>query len=65
LLYRNFVKNATNDWNLSYSERWMAIELELTVTLDDYAIDNLSCQFSIAANYDGDGMKGTKFVFYI
>ena len=50
-------------WNLSYSERRMAIELELTVTLDDDAIDNLSCQFPIAADYDGVGMKGSKFVF--
>ena len=32
-------------WNLSYSERRMAIELELTVTLDDDAIGNLCCQF--------------------
>ena len=52
-------------WNLSYSERRMAIELELTVTLDDDAIDNLSCQFSIAADYDGVGMKGLKFAFYL
>ena len=29
-------------WNLSYSERRMAIELELTVTLDDDAIGDLS-----------------------
>ena len=28
-------------WNLSYSERRMAIELELTVTLDDDAISNI------------------------
>ena len=46
-------------WNLSYSERRMAIELELTVTLDDDAIDNLTCQFPIAADYDGVGMKGS------
>lgn len=52
-------------WNLSYSERRMAIELELTVTLDDDAIDNLSCQFPIAADYDGVGMKGSQFVFYL
>ena len=50
-------------WNLSYSERRMAIELELIVTLDDDAIDNLSCQFSISADYDGIGAKGSKFVF--
>ena len=51
-------------WNLSYSEKRMAIELELTVTLDDDAIGNLNCQFPIAADYDGVGMKGSKFVFY-
>ena len=52
-------------WNLSYSERRMAIELELTVILDDDAIDNLSCQFPIVADYDGVGMKGSKFMFYL
>ena len=45
-------------WNLSYSERRMAIELELTVTLDDDVIGNLCCQFPIPADYDGVGMKG-------
>jgi hypothetical protein len=52
-------------WNLSYNERRMAIELELTVSLDDDAIDELSCQFSEVADYDGVGSKGSKFVFYI
>ena len=52
-------------WNLSYSERRMAIELELTVTLDDDSIDNLSCQFPISADYDGVGIKGSKFAFYL
>ena len=50
-------------WNLSYSERRMAIELELTVTLDDDAIGNLCCQFPIASDYDGEGARGSKFVF--
>ena len=50
-------------WNLSYSERRMAIELELTVTLDDDAIGNLCCQFPIASDYDGEGSRGSKFVF--
>ena len=50
-------------WNLSYSERRMAIELELTVTLDDDAISNLCCQFPISADYDGLGARGTKIVF--
>ena len=30
-------------WNLSYNESRVAIELELTVRLDDDAIDNLCC----------------------
>ena len=47
-------------WNLSYSERRMAIELELTVT-----IGNLCCQFSITADYEGVGAKGSKFAFYL
>ena len=52
-------------WNLSYSERRMAIELELTITLDDDAISDLCCQFPITADYDGVGAKGSKFVFYL
>ena len=52
-------------WNLCYSERRMAIELELTVTLDDDDIGNLYCQFPITADYDGIGAKGSKFVFYL
>ena len=52
-------------WNLRYSERRMAIELELTVTLDDDAIGNLYCQFPIPADYDGLGSRGSKFAFYL
>ena len=52
-------------WNLSYNEQLMAIELELTVSLDDDAISDLCCQFPITADYDGIGAKGSKFVFYI
>ena len=51
-------------WNLSYNERRMAIELELTITLDDDAIGNLCCQFPITADYDGIGARGSKFAFY-
>ena len=43
----------------------MAIELELTVTLDDDDIGNLCRQFPITADYDGIGAKGSKFVFYL
>ena len=52
-------------WNLSYSERRMAVVLELTVTLDDDAIGNLCCQFPIPVDYDGIGARGSKFVFYL
>ena len=52
-------------WNLSFNEKRMAIELELTVTLDDDSIDNLCCQFSISADYDGNGSRGSKFAFYL
>jgi len=52
-------------WNLSYNERRASLELELTVTLDDDTISNLSCQFPIPADYDGVGMKGSKFAFYL
>lgn len=50
-------------WNLGYSERRMAIELELTNHIDDDAISDLCCQFSIPCDYDGEGARGTKFVF--
>ncbi len=52
-------------WNLSYSDHRSAIELELTITLDDDTIDELSCQFPITVDYDGVGMKGSKFAFYL
>jgi hypothetical protein len=52
-------------WNLSYNEQRIAIELELTVTLNDDSIDDLCCQFPITADYDGVGVKGSKFAFYL
>ena len=52
-------------WNLSYQQQRMAIELELTLTLDDDAIDNLCSQFPVSADYDGQGPRGTRFVFYL
>ena len=51
-------------WNLAYDERRMAIVLELTVSLEEEAISDLCCQFPIPADYDGEGSKGSKFVFY-
>ena len=52
-------------WNLSYNERRMAIELELTMYLEEEDADALINQFPVPADYDGIGTKGTKFVFYL
>ena len=52
-------------WNLSYNERRMAIELELTTYLQEEEVDMLINQFLVSADYDGVGSKGTKFVFYV
>ena len=52
-------------WNLAYDERRNAIVLELTVTLEEDAVSDLCCQFPIPADYDGVGLRSTKFVFYL
>ena len=52
-------------WNLSYNERRMAIELELTQYLEEEDADTLINQFPVPADYDGIGLKGTKFGFYM
>ena len=52
-------------WNLSYNERRMAIELELTQYLEEEDADAFINQFPVPADYDGIGSKGTKFVFYM
>ena len=52
-------------WNLSYNERRMAIEMELTMYLEEEDADALINQFPVPADYDGVGSKGTKFVFYM
>ena len=51
-------------WHLSYNERLMAIELELTKYLEEEEVDMLINQFPVPADYDGVGSKGTKFFFY-
>ena len=43
----------------------MAIELELTKYLEEEEVDMLINHFSVPADYDGVGSKGTKFVFYM
>ena len=50
-------------WNLGYSERRMAIELELTTRLDEDALIDLCYQFPLPCDYDGEGTRGSKFVF--
>ena len=52
-------------WNLAYDERRSAIVLEPTVSIDEDAISDLCCQFPIASDYDGEGSRGSKFVFYL
>ena len=52
-------------WNLSYNERLMAIELELTKYLEEEEVDMLINQLPVPADYDGVGSKGTKFVLYM
>jgi len=52
-------------WNLSYNERRMVIDLELTKYLEEEEVDKLINQFPVSADYDGVGLKGAKFVFYM
>ena len=52
-------------WDLSFNERRMAIELEITKYLEEEDVDMLINQFPVPADYDGVGSKGTKFVFYM
>ena len=52
-------------WNLRYNERRMGIELELTQYLEEESADALINQFPVAADFDGVGSHGTKFIFYL
>ena len=52
-------------WNLGYSQARMAIELELSVHLEEEVVSDLCSQFPVAADYDGEGTRGTKFVFFL
>ena len=52
-------------WNLGYSQERMAIELELTIHIEEEDISDLCCQFPVSADYDGEGAYGTKFVFFL
>lgn len=50
---------------LAYSPDRKAIELELSVHFEEDTISDLCSQFSISADYDGEGTNGTKFVFFL
>ena len=52
-------------WDIRYNSKREAIELELATHLDEDAVSDLCCQFSLSCDYDGEGMRGTKFVFYL
>ena len=52
-------------WELRYNEQRMAIELELSVTLDEETVSILYCQVPLAADHEGVGCRGSKFVFYL
>ena len=42
-------------YSLTYSQERTAIEMELSVHIDEDVISDLSCQFPIPADYDGEG----------
>ena len=52
-------------WNLAYSGRRMAIELELMTHLDEDAVSELNSQSPLPCDYNGEGTRGTKFVFWL
>ena len=45
-------------WNLSYNERRMAIELEITKCPEEGEVDVLVKQWRVPADYEGVGSKG-------
>jgi len=52
-------------WNLEYNGRRMAIELELSIHLDEETVSSLCSQFPMPCDYDGEGTRGTKFIFWL
>lgn len=52
-------------YSLAYSQERMAIEMELSVHLDEDVMSELSCQFPVSADYDGEGAEGSMFVFFL
>lgn len=52
-------------YSMAYSQERMAIEMELSVHIEEDVISELSCQFPVPADYDGEGTEGSKFVFFL
>ena len=52
-------------WDIRNSPMRQAIELELMANLDEDAVSNLCSQFPVPCDYDGIGLMGSKFVFYL
>ncbi|MCR5130369.1 MAG: hypothetical protein K6C10_02780 [Prevotella sp.] len=52
-------------WNLSYNEQRRAIELELSLHLEEESASNLCSQFPTTVDYDGEGTHGSKFVAFL
>jgi hypothetical protein len=52
-------------FSLAYSQERMAIEMELSVHLEDDDISDLCSQFPVTADYDGEGTEGSQFVFFL
>ena len=51
-------------WNLNYNPVRQCIEMELKRHLDDEELSMLSSQFTLPADYDGEGTHGSMFVIY-
>ena len=52
-------------WDIRYSPMRQAIELELMANLDEDTVSDLCCQFPLSGDYDGEGSRGSKLVFFL
>ena len=52
-------------WDIRYNTKRQVIELELLNNLDEEAVSDLCSQFPVPCDYDGIGLMGSKFVFYL
>lgn len=52
-------------WDIRYNSKREVVELELMTNLDEDAVSDLCSQFPVPCDYDGIGLMGSKFVFYL